>query len=139
MTRTEVLPVEVQVLPVEDTRECPECVFSHIFPCFIIHGSLLYFLHTSKSFQNHLGISFLFNSSFNFISSFKNPSWISSKTLLIWVITHTQTRHENLLGFILNPNSITLYQPWIHPQREDFMSFLSHMGFYPPYLLSFLG
>ena len=70
------------------------CVFSH-FSCIFIHGSLLYFLHTSKSFQNHLGISFLFNSSFNFISFFKNPSWISSKTLLVWVITHTQTKHED--------------------------------------------
>ena len=34
MTRTEVLPVEVQLVPVEITRECPECVFSHIFPYF---------------------------------------------------------------------------------------------------------
>ena len=68
-------------------------VFTH-FSCIFIHGSLLYFLHTSKSFQNHLGISFLFNSSFNFISFFKNPSWISSKTLLIWVKTHTQTKHD---------------------------------------------
>ena len=75
-------------------RKVPRmCVFTH-FSCIFIHGSLLYFLHTSKSFQNHLGISFLFNSSFNFIYFFKNPSWISSKTLLIWVKTHTQTKHD---------------------------------------------
>ena len=57
--------------------------------------SLLHFKHTSKQFQIHLGISFLLNSSFNFIYFSKSPSWISSKTLLIWVITHTQTRHED--------------------------------------------
>ena len=75
-------------------RKVPRmCVFTH-FSCIFIHGSLLYFLHTSKSFQNHLGISFLFNSCFNFISFFKHPSWISSKTLLIWVKTHTQTKHD---------------------------------------------
>ena len=75
-------------------RKVPRmCVFTH-FSCIFILGSLLYFLHTSKSFQNHLGIYFLFNSSFNFISFFKNPSWISSKTLLIWVKTHTQTKHD---------------------------------------------
>ena len=75
-------------------RKVPKmCVFTH-FSCIFIHGSLLYFLHTSKSFQNYLGISFLFNSSFNFIYLFKNPSWISSKTLLIWVKTHTQTKHD---------------------------------------------
>ena len=77
------------------------------FSIFLIPNSTLYSINTSKPFQIHLGISFLFNSSFNFISVFKNPSWISSKTLLIWVTTHTQIKHEDYLGFILNPNSIT--------------------------------
>ena len=76
-------------------RKVPRmCVFSH-FSCTLIHGSLLYFLHTSKSFQIHFVISFLLKSSFNFIYFFKFASWISAKTLLIWVITHTQTRHED--------------------------------------------
>ena len=30
-----------------------------------------------------------------------------SQTTLIWIITHTQTKHKDLLGFVLNPNSIT--------------------------------
>ena len=68
--------------------------FSSIFPYFDTQLTL-HFKHTSRPLQNHLGIYFLFNSSFNFISFFKNPSWISSKTLLIWVITHTQTKHED--------------------------------------------
>ena len=29
------------------------------------------------------------------------------QTTLIWVITHTQPKHQDLLGFVLNPNSIT--------------------------------
>ena len=29
------------------------------------------------------------------------------QTTLIWVITHTHTKHKDLLGFALNPNSIT--------------------------------
>ena len=40
-------------------------IFSH-FSCTLIHGSLLYFLHTSKSIQIHFVISFLFKSSSNF-------------------------------------------------------------------------
>ena len=43
----------------------PRMVFSPIFSCLIIHGSLLHFLHTSKSFQIHFVISFLFKSSSN--------------------------------------------------------------------------
>ena len=70
------------------------CVLVQIFHILILK-SILHFKHTSKPFQIHLGISFLLNSSFNFIYFFKNPSWISSKTLLIWVITHTQTKHED--------------------------------------------
>ena len=45
-------------------RKVPRmCVFTH-FSCTYIHGSLLYFLHTSKPFPIHLGIPFLFNLSF---------------------------------------------------------------------------
>ena len=76
-------------------RKLPRmCVFHPFFPYFDTQ-STLHFKHTSRPLQNHLGIYFLFNSPFNFISFFKNPSWISSKTLLIWVITHTQTKHED--------------------------------------------
>ena len=40
------------------------CIFSP-FSCTFIHGSLLYFLHTSKSFHIALVTYFLLNSSFN--------------------------------------------------------------------------
>ena len=76
-------------------RKVPRmCVFTH-FSIVLIPKSILHFKHTLRPLQNHLGIYFLSNSSFNFIYFFKNPSWISSKTLLIGFITHTQTKHED--------------------------------------------
>ena len=75
-------------------RKVPRmCVFPH-FSCTFIHGSLLHFLHTSKSFQIRLGISFLFNSSLNYISFFKIHIKNPSKTILIWVKTHAQAKHD---------------------------------------------
>ena len=39
-------------------RKVPKmCVFSH-FSCTFIHGSLLYFLHTSKTFQYHSNMGY---------------------------------------------------------------------------------
>ena len=69
------------------------CVFSH-FSIFLILKSTLHFKHTSKPFPIHLGISFLFNSSLNYISFFKIHIKNPSKTILIWVKTHTQTKHD---------------------------------------------
>ena len=68
--------------------------FSPIFPCFDIQ-STLHFKHTSKPFQIHLRISFLFNSSLNYISFFQKHIKIPSKTILIWVKTHTQTNYDD--------------------------------------------
>ena len=82
-------------------RKVPRmCVFTH-FSCIFIHGSLLYFLHTSKSFQNHLGISFLFNSSLNGYLSSKFFHESLPKIIPTWVTTHTQIKHDNYLGFNL--------------------------------------
>ena len=131
MTRTEVLPVEVQLVPVEVPEKCQECVCSPIFPCFIIHGSLLYFLHTSKSFQNHLGISFLFNSSFNFISSFKKTFMDFFQTLLIWVKTNTQAKPKDFLGFTLNPNSIACHITMNPTSKRGFPTFLVDLEYLP--------
>ena len=58
MTRTEVVPVQV-------TRECPECAFSHIFHALFHPKPNLYFIYTSKSFQFHLVSSIILKSSFN--------------------------------------------------------------------------
>ena len=75
-------------------RKVPRmCVFTH-FSIVLIPKSLLHFKHTSKQFQIHLGISFLFNSSLNYLSFFQKHIKIPSKTILIWVKTHTQTKHD---------------------------------------------
>ena len=37
----------------------------------------------------------------------QKPFMNYSQTTLIWVITHTQTKHKDSLGFVLNPKSIT--------------------------------
>ena len=77
------------------TRKCPKmCVFSH-FSILLILKSILHFKHTSKPFPIHLGISFILKSSFNFISFFQIHIKIPSKTILIWVKTHTQTNYDD--------------------------------------------
>ena len=39
----------------------------------------------------------------------QKPFMNYSQTTLIWVITHTQTKHKDLLEFVLNPNLITCH------------------------------
>ena len=75
------------------------CIFSPFSIC-LIPNSTQYFIYTSKPFQIHLEISFLFNSSLNYISFFKILSRIPQKIIPIWVMTHTQTKHDE---------SMTLY------------------------------
>ena len=106
------------------------CVFHPFFHTFP-PKSTLHFKHTSKPFQFHLEISFLFNSSFNFISFFKNPSWISSKTLLIWVMTHIQTKHQDLLAFVLNPNSISFHLTMNPTTKGGFHTYVVPYGVLP--------
>ena len=64
MTRIQCVPIQVQSVPVQVSEKCPECVFSPIFHALFHPKPNLYFIYTSKSFPIHLGISFLFNSSF---------------------------------------------------------------------------
>ena len=70
------------------------CVFLPFF-YMLIPKSTQYFLYTSKSLQIHLEISILFNSSFITYLSSKIFHEFLPKTTLIWVITHTQTKHED--------------------------------------------
>ena len=82
-------------------RKVPRmCVFSPIFPCFDIQ-STLHFKHTSKPFQIHLGIYFLFNSSLNGYLSSKFFHESLPKIIPTWVTTHTQIKHDDYLGFNL--------------------------------------
>ena len=76
-------------------RKVPRMVFSTLFSICLIPNSTLHFKNTSKPFQIHFGISFLFNSSLNYISFFQKHIKIPSKTILIWVKTNTQTKHED--------------------------------------------
>ena len=104
-------------------RKVPKmCVFTH-FSCTFIHGSLLYFLHTSKSFQIHLETSFLFKSSFNGYLSSKFFHESLPRIIPTWVTTHTQIKHDDYLGFNLNPSSITCYLTCITLKRR--ISYLS--------------
>ena len=75
--------------------KCPEYVFFSHFSIFFMPNSTLYFIYTSRPFQIHLVISFLLNSSFNYISFFKILSGIPPKIILVWVMTHTQTKHDD--------------------------------------------
>ena len=91
------------------------CVFLPFFH-MLIPKSTLYSIYTSKSLQIHqngglelhihLITSILLKSSFNTYVSSKTFHECS-QTTLIWVITPTQSKHKDLLGFILNLNSIT--------------------------------
>ena len=86
----------------EIPRMCLFCPFS----CTFIHGSLLYFLHIKiipYCSCNLFSPQFIFQLHIFLQNSFMN----SSKIILIWVITHTHTKYKDLLGFVLNPNSIT--------------------------------
>ena len=73
-------------------------LFFHI----LLLKSTQYSIYTSKPLHIHLVTSILL------IHMFLQKPFINySQTTLIWVITHTQTKHKDLLGFVLNPNSIT--------------------------------
>ena len=76
-------------------RKVPRMVFSPFFSICLIPTSTLHFKNTSKPFQIHFGISFLFNSSLNYISFFQKHIKIPSKTILIWVKTQTQTNYDD--------------------------------------------
>ena len=71
------------------------------FSIFLIPNSTLYFIHTSKPFHIHLVTSIILNSSFNTYLNSKTYHDLLSNTILIWFITHTQTKYKDLLGFVL--------------------------------------
>ena len=74
--------------------------FSPIFPYFSTQTNSIINIHIKTTLYpscNLYSTQFIFQ----YISFFKNLSCITPKTTLIWVITHTQTKHKDLLGFIL--------------------------------------
>ena len=102
------------------------CIFS-LFSIFLILKSTLHFKHTSKPFPIHLGISFILKSSFT--SYLLSKPFHEPNTILIWVTTHTYSKHRELLEFVLNPNSITYNLTMSSIKKGDSLLILFLMGF----------
>ena len=100
MTSNEIVPVQTQIVPVQVSEKCPESVISPLFHALFHPKPNLYFIYTSKSFQIHLISSIILNH-LSIHIFLQDISWFSPKTILIWVITHTNTKYTNLLGFVL--------------------------------------
>ena len=65
MTRTQIVPVQAQIVPVQVPEKCPECVISPIFHALFHPKPNLYFIYTSKSIPIHLVTSIILKSFFN--------------------------------------------------------------------------
>ena len=94
-------------VPVHVLEFCPECGLFCIFFFIFFYPIQLY---TSYTPQNHL-LCILKSQFYSIHLSLhvyvQKPFLNYFQTTLIWVITHTQPKHQDLLGFVLNPNSIT--------------------------------
>ena len=55
----------------------------------------------------------------------------SSKIILIWVMTHIQTKYQDFLGFVLNPNSISFHLTMNPTTKGGFHTYLVPCGFLP--------
>ena len=54
---------------------------------------------------------------------------IHFKTILIWVMTHTQTKYQDLLGFDQNPNLISFHLTMNPTTKEGFHNYLVLCGY----------
>ena len=77
------------------------CIFSpfffHIFDTQFNSILHIYLKTISYSFCNLFSIQFLFQ----YLSLLQESIMIYSHITLIWVMTHTQTKYKDLLGFVL--------------------------------------
>ena len=64
-----------------------------------------------------------------FPSQTKSILPIHFKTILIWVMTHTQTKYQDLLGFDQNPNSISFHLTMNPTTKEGFHNYLVLCGY----------
>ena len=104
--------------------------FSSIFPYFStqINSTLQTHIKTiSNSPRNLFSIQFIFQFHIFLQTSFMN----SSKIILIWVMTHIQTKYQDLLGFVLNPNSISFHLTMNPTTKGGFHTYLVPCGFLP--------
>ena len=106
------------------------CVFLPFFH-MLIPKSTQYFINTSRPLQFTLKSLFLLKSSFITYLSSKIFHEFLQKTTLIWVTTHTQTKPKDLLGFILNPNSITCHLTMNSTSKGGFHTHLVPYGVLP--------
>ena len=95
----------LQSIPIHPkSRNKPTSISIHIF-LVSIHKTKT----TNQRGKNPIPRDKSYNSPFSctFPSQTKSIHHIYFKTILIWVMTHTQTKYQDLLGFVLNPNSIS--------------------------------
>ena len=93
-TRTQHVPVQVQGVPLHVTENCPECVFFTHFSIFFYPINSILHIHLktiSYASCNLFSIQFLFQ----YLSLLQKSFMNFSLTTLIWVITHTQPKHDD--------------------------------------------
>ena len=112
--------------------------FSPIFPYFDTQINSTLQTHTktiSNSPWNLFSIQFLFQLHIFLQNSFMS----SSKIILIWVMTHIQTKYQDLLGFVLNPNSISFHLTMNPTTKGGFHTYLVQYGVLPTLLSIIFG
>ena len=123
--------VHLLPIPVHMFKFCPECGLFCTFSIFSTQFNSILILHlktTPNSSYNLNFTQFIFHLHILLQTSFMN----SSKIILIWVMTHTQTKNQDLLGFVLNPNSISIHLNMNPTTKGSFHTFLVPCGFYQP-------
>ena len=127
MTRTEVVPVQAQIVPVHS----PENAQNEYFLLFFMHFSIPNHIYTSYTLQNHFKFILypqLYSNHLSMDTFLPNSFMNHFKTILIWFMTHIQTKHQDLLGFVLNPNSISFHLTMNPTQSEDSILILFLVG-----------
>ena len=112
--------------------------FCYIFPYFDtqINFTLQTHIKTiSNSPWNLFSIQFIFQFHIFLQTSFMN----SSKIILIWVMTHIQTKYQDLLGFVLNPNSISFHLTMNPTTKGGYHNHLVPYGVLPTLLSIIFG
>ena len=113
-------------------RKVPKMfIFSHFSCTFpsqtksILH---IHFKNTPNSSYNLFSTQIIFHH----LSFFQTFPLISPNTILIWVMTHIQTKYQGLLGFVLNPNSISFHLTMNPTTKGGFHTYLVPCGFNQP-------
>ena len=104
--------------------------FSSIFPFIATQISSILYIHI-KTTPNSSCNLFSTQIIFHYISFFKTFHELLPKTILIWVITHTQTKTKDFLEFVLNPNSITCHLTMNPTSKGGFHTHLVPYGVLP--------